>query len=359
MSDTIESGKTRSGIRAVFAPDFRELGPYQQLQAEALRAQNVSVDYLQGYRRGMPLFRGLRGMRADLLHMHYPVHYFMRGARWDALRKLRFPADLLLAAGRMPLVYTVHDLYPLDSPPDFLVRMDTRFLLDRASALIAHSDAARERIAEVSPGSRAKCTVIPHGDLSVYYGAPLPRAGARAKLGLGEEGRVCFMFGIITPNKGAEEVIDFWKRARPDATLVIAGKPKLQSYARDLETRAAGAPNILLRFTFQTDEEVRLWMSAADCVLINYKQIFTSGVASLARSYGVPVLLPARHATVDLQEPGPSVFRFDRIESDFAQMLEKALACKATYADAEKWRKSIAWEAIAIQTRRVYEEVVG
>ena len=44
-------------IHAVFAPDWRDGVPYQRLLAEALIDHGVSVDFLSGYKRGMPLTR--------------------------------------------------------------------------------------------------------------------------------------------------------------------------------------------------------------------------------------------------------------------------------------------------------------
>ena len=66
-----------TALRVVFAPDFRNLGPYQQLLGESAEARGRRRwSYLTGYRRGMPLYRGLRGRPMDILHLHYPVHYF-------------------------------------------------------------------------------------------------------------------------------------------------------------------------------------------------------------------------------------------------------------------------------------------
>lgn|GEM_PF-763194 len=356
-TESIKSSSTNTP-QVVFAPDYREFSPYQKLLAEALVAGKTRVDFLKGYRRGMPLYRGLRGMAMDVLHMHYPAHYFVQYTRWDLLRKIRFPMDLSLAVGRRPVVYTVHDLYPLDYPEDFFLKAATASVMKRAAALIVHSVAARDYIASAFAGLGEKCTVIPHGDLSPTYGAPLLRRIAREALGLGNE-KICLMFGILTANKGAEELIEFWKRENPDATLAIVGKSKAPSYGQKLATLAGSASNVLLRFGFQTDEQVRLWFSAADCAVINYGKIFTSGVASLARSYGLPVLLPVRHATVDLQEPHPSVFRFDSTRSDFGEQLKAALEYAPSYEAASEWREAIAWNAIAAKTQEVYARVLA
>ena len=57
------------------------------------------------------------------------------------------------------------------------------------------------------------------------------------------------------------------------------------------------------------DATLRVWLSASDCSIFNYRDIFTSGAAALARSYGLPLLIPRRLASADLDEPHPHVFR--------------------------------------------------
>jgi len=122
---------------------------------------------------------------------------------------------------------------------------------------------------------------------------------------------------------------------------------------------AGGARNIVLRFGFPRDEELGQWFSAADCVAINYDRIYTSGVASLARSYGMPLLLPKRHTTFDLREPHASVFRFESVKTDFGEKLKAVLQYERSYTTAAEWRKTIVWDTIATKTRKVYESVLG
>ena len=55
-------------MRILFAPDYRNGLPYQQLLAEALRELDVEVDFLTGYRRGLPLYRGTADLQFDALH---------------------------------------------------------------------------------------------------------------------------------------------------------------------------------------------------------------------------------------------------------------------------------------------------
>ena len=361
MKEATQSIASRGGasrdLKVMFAPDFRKFGPYMGTLGDAMSTQNVSVDYLSGYRRVMPLYRGLRGLRMDVLHMHYPAAYFLQYKQWNVLRMLRFPADLHLCSRGIPLVYTVHDVYPLDEPVDFLLKWVIESILKRADALIVHTRAAREQIQTIFGRFGNKCVVIPHGDLSTAYGPLLARSEARRQLGLGDE-KLCLVFGRLSANKGVEELIEFWRRERPDAILAVVGSLKAPEYGRALDALAQGVPKIITSYDFQSNEQLKLWFSAADCVAINYGRIYTSGVACLARSYGLPVLLSTRHHTIDLQEPHPSVFRFDRVDTNFAEKLRAALRYTPSYANAEEWRESSAWEGVAAKTREVYDHVI-
>jgi beta-1,4-mannosyltransferase len=115
---------------------------------------------------------------------------------------------------------------------------------------------------------------------------------------------------------------------------------------------------IRLDLAWQSDEALKRWLAAADCVLFHYRAIFTSGAACLARSLGIPILIPRRLDTVDLAEPHPLVFRFDTMEEDFRTALEAALAVRPDYAAAAAWREETAWSQVAEQTAQVYRDVV-
>jgi glycosyltransferase involved in cell wall biosynthesis len=196
--------------------------------------------------------------------------------------------------------------------------------------------------------------VIPHGDLSVTLPPPVPREQARAELQL-PAGPVCLMFGAIEPYKGLEEIIGFWKREQPAATLAIAGKPYTEEYGAAIQKAAAGLANVELRFGWLSDEQLAVWLSAVDAVLFNYRQIFTSGAASLARSYGVPILLPERLSTVDLAEPHQLVSRFRSPAEDLAKRLHDVLSIGSSYEKAQEWRIDTSWAQVARKTAAAYQ----
>ena len=101
------------------------------------------------------------------------------------------------------------------------------------------------------------------------------------------------------------------------------------------------------------DQELVEWLAAADCTLFNYTSILTSGSACLARSLGVPVVLPGRLDTIDLGEPHPHVFRFHD-GSDFGEVVAEALEAPRDRALADEWRLQTSWENVAAKTNEIY-----
>jgi hypothetical protein len=104
---------------------------------------------------------------------------------------------------------------------------------------------------------------------------------------------------------------------------------------------------------------LRLWLSAADVTIFNYHHIFTSGAANLARSFGIPIVLPKRLDTVVLGEPTPYVRRFTNFATDFAEQLTAALAVQPDFAAAASWREASNWDTVARLTADGYRYAVS
>jgi len=346
-------------MQILFAPDWRSGVPYQRLLAEALEGYGAHVSFLSHYKRVLPLARLMRLTHTDLLHLHWPEAYYQRkNDRWDKFRRARFITDLALATWRTPFVLTAHNLCEHNLQDLPFARANYSAAYHRARLIFAHSAVARTRLKETYGVDESKVRIIPHGDLSVVMPPPIRQEEARARLGL-PAGPVCLMFGTVEPYKGQEDVIAYWKEVRPPARLLIVGKPDSAEYGQSLRQLAAGEPNITLHFQWLTDPELALFLCAADCALFNYRTIFTSGAAALARSWGLPILLPTRLDTVDLAEPNPRVFRFESFDTKFLQKLSSALATPPNFDAAENWREQTSWSHVAELTAAGYREVLG
>jgi glycosyltransferase involved in cell wall biosynthesis len=224
--------------------------------------------------------------------------------------------------------------------------------------VFAHSAVAKEQLIEALALPAEKVRVIPHGDLSVALGPPVPAVQARQELGLDNGRKLALMFGAVEPYKGQEEIIEWWRRAQPNVTLAIIGRPISSDYAAHIVHSIGDAANITHRIGWLSEEHLRLWLSAADVAIFNYRRVFTSGAASLARSYGVPVLLPSRLETVFLDEPTLYVRRFISVGEDFGKQLTASLSVAPDFAMAASWREASSWEIIAALTAEGYRSAL-
>ncbi len=346
-------------MNVLFAPDYRRGLPYQGFLARELKKLEVDVDFMSHYRRGFPLARGASDFNCDILHIHWPEVYFSRNKRGDGLRKLRYPYDLGFATRHRKLFLTAHNLLPHNRHNEWRVSSLVKKTALMSDGIFVHSEHAQEEIVKTFGVSSEKCFVIPYGDHADGWGHPLKRSDARSQLGLDQKRKLCLIFGTVSPYKGSDEVVKYWIQNSPDAQLIIAGPVINQEYANLLKNLSGQSPDVELRISDQwmTDEDLHKWLSAVDCTIFNYRDIFTSGAAALARSMGVPILIPQRLQAADLHEPHRLVHRFDSLDAGFDKHLKAALAQSSAYDDAEQWRKKTSWKEVARITKQVYERV--
>jgi glycosyltransferase involved in cell wall biosynthesis len=348
-------------LNVVFAPDWRPGNPYQELLANALRRHGVYVSVLNGYKRIFPLWRLVATRQCHVLHLHWPEVYYTHnrsGLNW--LRYAGFPLDLAGATKRCVLATTAHDLEPhkLEHRRAAFLKSNVRHVHLEADVVFAHSNIAKQHLVDSFQLAAEKVRVIPHGDLSVFLGTPFPASMARRELGLGA-GKLAVVFGTIEPYKGLEEIIDWWQHANPDIKLAVIGRPSKLDYAGHVLRKIGNATNIAHRFEWIPDELLRLWLSAADVAIFNYRKIFTSGAANLARCFGLPVLLPKRLDNIVLDEPTPYVRRFASFATDFGEQLLAALTVRPDFAAASFWRESCSWNRVARLTAEGYRYAIS
>lgn len=346
-------------MNVLFAPDYRAGISYQQDLADALTGEGVEVRHLSFYKRGLPLTRGIRALGGvDVVHLHWPEAYFPRpGRRWQ----FRFLLDLALATRGRPLVLTAHNLLPHNRGDEPGVASTIAKVAGRADAVLLHSEAAIDEWCATLRTPRDRCHLIPFGDHAAALGTPLPRHEARQQLGLDPEAPICLVFGTISPYKGSDVIVREWIRQKPVAQLHVVGPVISNDFLNTLRAEAAPASDRV--FIHATDwlgpPELRQWLSAADCSVFNYRKIFTSGAACLARSWGLPAILPKALTTVDLDEPDPRVIRIESILEDLAGAVGAALDAGPDFESARPWRERTAWSLVARQHAGIYREVLG
>lgn len=356
-------------MKVLFLPDYSAANAYQRALAAGLAHLGIDVSAdPTGSRRVLPVVEALRRHgRPDVLHIHWTEPYIAGGSsRVSRVKAQRTLVELRLAkrAG-VGLVWTAHDLFRHDrrEDPNELVFM--RSLFDLADAVIVHCRAAADSLLQtlgVDEAGQAKIAIIPHGHYRGAYADDVTREAARERLGLPSQAKVISFVGWVRSYKGVWELYEaFAQLDRPDARLVIAGQAVDGAYAARLAAAAKGDERIHLSLGFVDDDDLQLYLRAADVVATPFLEIFTSGSVLLAMSFERAVIAPRRGCVTDvLDERGGILY-----DADDPRGLEEALRV-AMDADLEAMGHyngtALArydWQRVAEATRDVYQAVLG
>ncbi|TNM65254.1 glycosyltransferase family 4 protein [Aliirhizobium smilacinae] len=125
----------------------------------------------------------------------------------------------LLSQLKMPVVTTLHTVLAEPSPGQ---RRVLNKIIDRSAKLVVMAEKGRTLLEEIYHVPADRIEVVAHGIPDMPFSEP-----AVSKKGLGFDGRsVILTFGLLSPNKGIEVMIDAMPlilQSRPDAVYVILG----------------------------------------------------------------------------------------------------------------------------------------
>jgi glycosyltransferase involved in cell wall biosynthesis len=350
-------------VRVLFLPDYREANAYQRALAEALADLGVEVRADPTRRRRvLPVTEAVRRHgRPDVIHVHWTEPYIASGdtlSRWKVERTLLELRTARRLGSR--IVWTAHDLFRHDRLPDERERAFMRGLVGVSSAVIVHCASAVDALVEALglAADRERVRVIPHGHYVGRYPDTLSRAAARSRLGLPAGARVVAFVGWVRPYKGVTELLEAFRRV-DEATcrLLIAGRAVDAEYEARVRALAAADPRVRLALGFVPDDELQVYLRAADVVVAPFLEIFTSGSVLLAMSFGRAVIAPRRGCVVDtLDEDGGLLYDADDpagLEAALRAALSADLDAMGRHNEASLER--FAWPRIAASTLEVYE----
>ena len=284
----------------VFPRDIRRSdNPYGELLYRDMPSLGIEVDCFS-LRRA---FWGALWRRYDVFHLHWPEYYLNRPLPKALVGSLLvlFSTAWLRRRGTR-ILWTVHNphSHALSHPSieSWFWRMFTGML----DGFVSLSDSCAKWVEKDVPRLRqTERAVIPHGHYRQAYPAPIRRVRARDALGLTPQQTVLLFFGAVSPYKNVPHLITtFRDAALPDTRILIAGRAD-SSHGRQVETAADGDQRIKLDLRRIPRDEVQMFFSAADLVVLPFSDIMHSGSAILALSFNKPVLVPARGSLPELQ----------------------------------------------------------
>jgi len=282
-----------------------------------------------------------RAREADVVHF-----------QWLAVQ----PVDVHLLPRDRPLVLTAHDVLPRQPRPGQLSAQ--RRLYERVDAVVVHSQRGRQRLVEELGVDAARVHVIPHGALTSRAPTPGPDVVPLPPELAEVQGPVVLCFGLMRPYKGIDLLLEAW-RGIEDAELWIVGMPRMDI----APLRRAAPPGVRFVARFVEDREQPAFFDRADLVVLPYREIDQSGVASTALGFGSPLLLTDVGGFPDIAATGAArlVPAHDprALHGALVDLLaDEPARARMTDAAAAATAGPFAWETVARRTLSLYEQLV-
>lgn len=344
-------------------PDYTNSNSYQRKLIEGLAGCGYEVEMVQSDRL-LPLLGAVlaRG-RPAVFHLHWLHRHFVTDSRLlTAVLAFRLVFELLvLRALSVPVVWTVHNLGDHENRSPRTERLTRHLAARLCDRLIVHCDAARSLVADAYdlPGQvTERIEVVPHGHYIDSYRDEIRQEEARERLGYDDGETVFVYFGLIRPYKNVPKLLRTFPRLEAeDARLLVVGNPWNDEMDRRIRSLADYDDRIDTVLEFVPDEEIQLYMNAADVTVFPFEEVLTSGTTLLAMSYGRPVIAPRAGCVGELVGDDGGI-TYDPDDADgLYRALEGALDADLA-AMGDRNREIVAafdWTSIARRTARMYD----
>ena len=347
-------------------PDFRDGNPYQSLLSNAISKLGCDVLFARGYRRVFPLYRAMceQSSPVNILHLHWLTPY-LRGNNVVsyAIYALKLVFDVWLVrlrGGR--IVWTVHNKMSHEARFLRLERWVMNRIANSATCVIFHSNAARADLKEEFNNNKAKAVVIPHGHYRDVYHPAIDRQLARRELDLPTDSRLYLCFGLVRKYKNIEGLVGAWKQNNgplADSVLLVAGEPLPTEYGNEISELVGYTPNTIAHLRHIPAEQVHLYFSAADIVVLPFHRTLTSGSLLLAMSYDKPIVAPKFDVITEVLGAARELLYDPLDDSGLSTALRQAAMAELTSVARLTRREcdKLSWTMIAEQTVSAYRSV--
>ena len=193
------------------------------------------------------------------------------------------------------VLFICHNVIPHDVGRIHLLLF--KALLRKGDYAIVHSEQERRLVQAVAPRVQVIKHVLPICDFFVAGSArpdhELSLQSSRTNLRISKDKLVLLFFGFVRPYKGLDLLIEAVPtvRERLDAYLLIAGEFwEGRSRFDEMIAERGLAENVRIVDRYIPDDEVGLYFSAADIVVLPYREATQSAVIQIANAFKKPVV---------------------------------------------------------------------
>jgi glycosyltransferase involved in cell wall biosynthesis len=318
----------------------------------------LSEDNLASYRQAADF---LNFSNVDLVCLQHEYGIFGGRAGGHILELLR--------RLRMPFVTTLHTVLREPTPDQRAVMEEIATLSDR---LVVMSQQSVEILQEVFHVSPDKIDLIPHGIPDLPFTDP-----SFYKDAFGTEGKeVLLTFGLLSPNKGIENVIKALPKIlsrHSNVVYMVSGVThphilrregdKYRHYLQNLAKEIGVEPNVIFRNRFVSPQEMVELIGAADIYITPYKHKaqVVSGTLAYALSAGKAIIsTPYLHAIELLDQERGALVPFDdpeAIATKTVELLDNGTARHAMRKRAYLYARDMVWNRVAQKYMKSFERI--
>lgn len=226
----------------------------------------------------------------------------------------------------------------------------SKYFLNRCDGFVVMSDSVKNDLLSLKPNAKFIQHAHPFYD---HFGAKQDKLKARKSLNIGENQKVILFFGFIRAYKGLDVLLDAFKNAGKDYTLVIAGEPyeDFSKYQPAVDALKKEGKNIIDLVRYIDDHEVATLFSAADVAALPYKSATQSGIASIAMHFETPMIVTNVGGLPEEVENGKTGMVVNEVSgADFWKALDHYFNANLSAAFQERIRATKAersWDKLA------------
>jgi len=266
---------------------------------------------------------------------------------------------------KVPVVVTLHDIveqfdldntgYKNSSLNKFGSRLATKLILKADVVTVTHEHLVNILKKEYD----AKNVIcVPHG----VFQEPIANCNISDKKRL-------LLFGKMGPYKNVTLALEAFKEILPhnkEAELVVAGSshPLLPGFLESILEKYKQIPNIKVTGYIPEHDLQRIFTSSTAVVLPYKESVWSSGVFTLASSYGIPVIASDLPDFRELVKEGAGIILFPTGDREaLAKTMElvlsdKELQRKLGEANLE-WARKNSFDQVSISLIKIFEGLTG
>ena len=258
-----------------------------------------------------------------------------------------------------------------DSVDSWRNRITLRIQYHLANHIFVHTQKMKAELVKDFAVADELVTVIRHPINDAFPNTGMAPSEAKLRIGLRKSDKAILCLGRIKPYKGIEYLLPAFEKLAADDEryrLIIAGEVQ-KGNEKYLDSLLLAVPpeiradQIILKTEFIPDEDMEVYLKAADVLVLPYKDIFQSGVLFLGYSFGLPVIVTdVGSFREEIVEGKTGYLCKPEDPMDLARTMAAYFASDL-YRNLDATRKDIknhadkyhSWSAVADLTRRAYE----